>query len=75
MLVDSAKVNVIVGLFQRGTISAGDFAKRLVMLCVNSLDDYIFDAISEILPIALTVAGAILVVMLGWRLFRNFTRG
>lgn len=31
--------------------------------------------IADILPIALTVAGSILVVTLGWRLFRNFTRG
>jgi len=31
--------------------------------------------ISDVLPIALSVAGAILVVKLGWRLFRNFTRG
>lgn len=33
------------------------------------------DSIADILPVALTVAGAILVVTLGWRLFRNFTRG
>lgn len=32
-------------------------------------------AIGTVLPTALTVAGAILVVTLGWRLFRNFTRG
>lgn len=32
-------------------------------------------AIGAVLPTALTVAGAILVVTLGWRLFRNFTRG
>ncbi len=32
-------------------------------------------AIGSVLPTALTVAGAILVVTLGWRLFRNFTRG
>jgi|GEM_PF-3038377 len=30
-------------------------------------------AIGSVLPKALTVAGAILVVTLGWRLFRNFT--
>lgn len=33
------------------------------------------DTIADVLPIALTVAGAILVVNLGWRLFRNFTHG
>ena len=32
-------------------------------------------AIGSVLPTALTVAGAILVVTLCWRLFRNFTRG
>lgn len=32
-------------------------------------------AIGSVLPTALTVAGAILVVTLGWRLFRNFTKG
>ena len=32
-------------------------------------------AISTVLPTALSVAGAILVVTLGWRLFRNFTHG
>ena len=32
-------------------------------------------AIGEILPVALPVAGTILVVTIGWRLFRNFTRG
>ena len=32
-------------------------------------------AIGSVLPKALPVAGAILVVTLGWRLFRNFTHG
>ena len=32
-------------------------------------------AIGSVLPTALTVAGAILVVTMGWRLFRNFTKG
>ena len=31
--------------------------------------------IASVLPIALPVAGTILVVTIGWRLFRNFTRG
>ena len=35
----------------------------------------ILQAISEIISYALPVAGAILVVTLGWRMFRNFTRG
>lgn len=33
------------------------------------------DAIGQVIPIALPVAGTILVVTIGWRLFRNFTRG
>lgn len=32
-------------------------------------------AISSVLPTALSVAGAILVITMGWRLFRNFTHG
>lgn len=32
-------------------------------------------SIGEIVPIALGVATTILVITVGWRLFRNFTRG
>ena len=32
-------------------------------------------AIGQVVPIALGVAGTILVITIGWRLFRNFTRG
>ncbi len=32
-------------------------------------------AIGDILPVALPVAGAVLVITMGWRLFRNFTKG
>jgi len=32
-------------------------------------------AIGSILPIALGVAGSILVITLGWKLFRRFTKG
>lgn len=35
----------------------------------------ITSAIGSILPIALGVAGTILVITIGWRLFRNFTHG
>lgn len=31
-------------------------------------------AIGQVVPIALGVAGTILVITIGWRLFRNFTR-
>lgn len=41
----------------------------------KQLQTLILDSVADILPLALTVAGAILVVTLGWRLFRNFTRG
>lgn len=42
---------------------------------MGSTADEMLSAIGKVLPTALTVAGAILVVTLGWRLFRNFTRG
>lgn len=32
-------------------------------------------SIGDILDVALPVAGTILVITIGWRLFRNFTRG
>ena len=41
----------------------------------KQLKTTMLDGISDVLPLALTVAGAVLVVSLGWRLFRNFTRG
>ena len=41
----------------------------------KTLVGYFFSMIEDVLPVALTVAGAMLVVTLGWRLFRNFTRG
>ncbi len=31
--------------------------------------------ISAVVPIALTVAGTVLVITMGWRLFRNFSKG
>lgn len=42
---------------------------------LSSTSSDMLSAIGTVLPTALTVAGAILVVTLGWRLFRNFTRG
>ena len=33
------------------------------------------DAIGDVMGVALPLAGSILVVTIGWRLFRNFTRG
>lgn len=52
---------------------------RSMMIYIASSSDgpgkVILDTIADVLPVALTVAGAILVVTLGWHLFRNFTRG
>ena len=42
---------------------------------LSTTADQMTGAIGDILPIALPVAGTILVVTIGWRLFRNFTRG
>lgn len=41
----------------------------------SQLKTIMLDTVSDVLPVDLTVAGAVLVVFLGWRLFRNFTRG
>ncbi len=32
-------------------------------------------AIGDVMGVALPLAGSILVITIGWRLFRNFTRG
>lgn len=32
-------------------------------------------AIGDVMKVALPLAGSILVINIGWRLFRNFTRG
>ena len=32
-------------------------------------------AIGDVMDVALPLAGSILVITIGWRLFRNFTRG
>ena len=42
---------------------------------LSTTSNDMLSAIGSVLPTALTVAGAILVVTLGWRLFRNFTKG
>lgn len=41
----------------------------------TSVSHRIKDVIISVLPLALTVAGSILVVKLAWRMFRNFTKG
>lgn len=55
-------------------LAAGQYSEYLDYI-FKQLKTMMLDAISDVLPLALTVAGAILVVTLGWRLFRNFTRG
>lgn len=75
MLVESSTISALVNMLKAGNLRPGVFAQSIITASVQGLDDYIFDTISKILPLALTVAGAILVVTLGWRLFRNFTRG
>lgn len=62
-------------MYESGAWSAGKLASKYIWICCKDMKDIFLDAISDILPMALTVAGAILVVTLGWRLFRNFTRG
>ena len=42
---------------------------------LSTTADQMESAIAAVLPIALPVAGTILVITIGWRLFRNFTRG
>ena len=41
----------------------------------SSLAGHVLSIISTVLPLAFSVAGSILVIKLGWRLFRNFTKG
>lgn len=53
-------------------------ASTAITALTNALQttaDQMQSAIGDILPIALPVAGTILVITIGWRLFRNFTRG
>ena len=42
---------------------------------LSTTADQMQAAIGQVLPIAMGVAGTILVITIGWRLFRNFTRG
>lgn len=46
-----------------------------IALGKTSLSGRLLSTISDVLPIALSVAGAFLVVKLGWKLFKNFTKG
>ena len=50
-------------------------AVTALVSALSTTADQMQGAIGDILPIALPVAGTILVITVGWRLFRNFTRG
>lgn len=65
----------LISNFKAGNIPASTFIKNCLSGLFGQLKTILFDGISDVLPLALTVAGAILVVNLGWRLFRNFTKG
>ena len=59
-----------------------DSIEDLVFILLNklckgnsSLAGQAFSIISTVLPFAFSVAGSILVIKLGWHLFRNFTKG
>ena len=57
-----------------GATTISDVSSAL-STALNTTASDMMSAVAAVLPEALTVAGAILVVTLGWRLFRNFTRG
>ena len=42
---------------------------------VASTADQMQAGIGQVLPYGMAVGGTVLVVMIGWRLFRNFSRG
>lgn len=63
------------GRFSAGGLSGGEVGRRFIGICVEQCKNYLMDSFSSVLPYALTIAGAILVVNVGWRLFRNFTKG
>lgn len=56
------------------TVEASTVTTALTSALATTANDML-SAIGTVLPTALKVAGAILVVTLGWRLFRNFTHG
>lgn len=62
-------------LYLNGTFTSGEFVQKNLNLYFTQLKNNILDGIADVLPLALSVGGAILVVNLGWRMFRNFTRG
>ena len=62
-------------MFLTATPSGMESFTTALNSALTTTSNDMLSAIGSVLPTALTVAGAILVVTLGWRLFRNFTRG
>lgn len=62
-------------MFLTATPSGMESITTALNSALSTTSNDMLSAIGSVLPTALTVAGAILVVTLGWRLFRNFTRG
>lgn len=58
-------------MFLTGTVSAVDSLGTAMTSAASSIQGTLGTAIEAALP----VAGTILAVTIGWRLFRNFTRG
>ena len=56
-------------------VTAADTVTSALTGAMTTTANNITSAIGSILPIALGVAGTILVITIGWRLFRNFTHG
>lgn len=56
-------------------VTAVDTVTSALTGALTTTANNITSAIGSILPIALGVAGTILVITIGWRLFRNFTHG
>ena len=62
-------------MFLTGTATGMESITTALNSALSTTSSDMLSAIGAVLPTALTVAGAILVVTLGWRMFRNFTRG
>ena len=58
-----------------GQLTATRFSTLFISRLCAILSSRILETIASLLPYALSVAGAFLVVIVAWRLFRNFTRG
>lgn len=74
-MINQGSINQIIGMFKDGSFTPSVYIRQLLKICVSGAKNLFLDTISETLPVALSVAGAILVVTLGWKLFRTFTRG